>query len=157
MRREGSLRQMAKSDVAQLVEHRLRLGVEAAPVVAFACDALDLGIGQVRRAVDGVGDLAIAHSDLVQPVARPAGTGVLGVVHRGIAGVEVEFAVVDYAADEEGTHRGSLLLMGDAIVAPAMLIWHESRDFVLSRRGENGVRDRARPPRTIAAMTPARS
>src|SRR5690606_34475468 len=74
----------------------LQLHLEAAGIAALAADPADLLGGGVRAAVDRAGGFAVsAHADLAQAVARMPAAAVGRVVHGGLAGLQVQFAVVD--------------------------------------------------------------
>lgn len=85
-----------------------RRRVEAPRVIALIADVADDFVGEIRCGVNHVGDVAfIAHAHVMQAVTCVAAAGVLGVMQGRSVGVQVEFAVVDGAANEEGSHGGS--------------------------------------------------
>src|SRR5690606_30283947 len=75
-------------------------------------DPLHVVVAHLRGRVHGVGDLGIVPAaDVVQAVAGAAGAGVLGIVERRrAAAIQVEFAVVDVAADEKCAGHGARVL-----------------------------------------------
>ena len=104
-------------------------GLEPPCIVPLVADPLDVGVRHLRRRIHGIGNFVIAAADMVQPVARAAAAGVLGVMQRRrSAAVEVQLAVVDGATDEEGTGHGGLRVWGGSMVSPRMWAGDETAD-----------------------------
>src|SRR5690606_10283776 len=80
------------------------LGLEAAGVGAFLDDAVDLAGRHVGCGVHRIGGLAVALADLVQPVPGDAAAGVGRIAQRRGVALQVQFAVVHGAANEECAH-----------------------------------------------------